>query len=77
MSENKHQLIQGAEWLPCCIGAGFNFYRAHQENIKGTASDLTHAQLGWYALYGIYQIGTLVGVLKGLEMVITSWMNNQ
>ncbi len=68
MGQRTHRLVQGIEWLPCCMGIGFNLYRAYREDTEGTAPDtLTHGQQGLYCAYGLYQLGTLVGVLKGLE----------
>lgn len=68
MKKQAHRLVQGVEWMPCCIGAGFNLYRAHQEALTRTApSKLTHREQGLYCLYGLYQLGTLLGALKGLE----------
>jgi hypothetical protein len=46
-------------------------YRAYQEDKRGKApADLTHAQQGEYMLYGIYQLGTFIGTLKGLEQLL-------
>jgi hypothetical protein len=71
MPKHPFRLIQGIEWVPCCIGVGFNLYRAYQEDKRGKApADLTHAQQGEYMLYGIYQLGTFIGTLKGLEQLL-------
>lgn len=71
MQKQGHRLVQGIEWVPCCIGAVCNLYRAYREDVRGTApAELTHREQGLYCLYGIYQLGTLAGTLKGLELFL-------
>lgn len=61
MQKQAHHLVQGVEWLPCCIGVVFNLYCAYQEDIRRTApADLTHREQGLYCAYSAYQFGATI-----------------
>ncbi|MSS75022.1 hypothetical protein EXS73_02305 [Candidatus Pacearchaeota archaeon] len=71
MSSSPHRVVQGIEWLPCCMGIGFNLYRAYREDQAGRGpNDFTHRQQGLYLVYGMYQLGSLAGAVQGLTRLL-------
>jgi hypothetical protein len=69
--EHRPQLIEGIEWTPCLIGAVFNLRRAYRDDQQGHSPDrFTYREQFLYCVYGIYQLGTFLSVMKGLESAL-------